>query len=134
MNKQYPIKTLMTIDDNEVDQMLYKRVIKRSGIVEKIIDFQLATDALAYLKSEECEEIDVILLDINMPRMNGFEFLERVKSDLGPKFPALIVIMLTSSLNQEDAERVKEFKAVKAYFNKPLDIEDVESIASMVTR
>lgn len=132
MSAEYAIKTLMTIDDNETDQMLYKRVINRSGLVENIIAFQLATDALAYLKSEECEKIDVILLDINMPIMNGFEFLERATNDIDPKLSSLIVIMLTTSLNQADVARAKEFGVVKAYFNKPLNIEHLESLAGLL--
>jgi len=65
-----------------------------------------------------------------MPLMNGFEFLKRVTIDLGPKFSALIVIMLTSSLSQADAARAKEFGFIKTYFDKPLNIKQLERVAS----
>lgn len=71
------IKMAMIIDDEQADQMLYKLIIKRSGLIENTLAFQMAEDALDYLKSEDKDPIDVIFLDINMPRMNGFEFLER---------------------------------------------------------
>lgn len=122
----------MSIDDCDVDQMLYKRIIKRAGIVEKVITFQLAEDALAYLKSDDCEEIDVILLDINMPRMSGFEFLEKATEQLGPEVLKCVVVMLTTSLNPQDEQRAREFDVVKAYLNKPLAKEDLESVAKLV--
>ena len=132
MSEEQKIKTLMTIDDNEVDQMLYKRIIDRSGIVENTIAFQLATDALTYLKSSDCEEIDVILLDINMPLMNGFEFLEQLSEDFDSEFSPFVVIMLTTSLDPRDRERAEAFHMVKAQFNKPLVIEDIAKIAGLL--
>jgi len=74
--KNEKIGTLMMIDDNQIDQMLYKRIIERSGLVEKLQSFSMADEALEYLKSEPENWPDVVLLDINMPKMDGFEFLE----------------------------------------------------------
>lgn len=132
MSDEFKIRTLMSIDDCDVDQMLYKRIIKRAGIVEKVITFQLAEDALAYLKSDGCEEIDVILLDINMPRMNGFEFLEQATKELDDDVLKCVVVMLTTSLNPQDEKRARDFDVVKAYLNKPLAKEDLESVAQLV--
>lgn len=132
MSDDYKIKTLMSIDDSEIDQMVYKRIIKRSGVVENVITFQLAEDALDYLMSDDREEIDVILLDINMPRMNGFEFLEAATAKLGDDFINCIVIMLTTSLNAQDERRAKEFGMVKSYLNKPLEEEHLELVAQLI--
>ena len=129
MSNELKIKTVMTIDDDELDQMLYKRVIDRSGIVDNVISFQLAEEALTYLKSEDRAEIDVIFLDINMPRMNGFEFLEQALNELGPEFSKSVVIMLTTSLNPADKERADKHKVVKAFLHKPLTIEQLQTTA-----
>lgn len=131
MSEHSKIRTMMTIDDSELDQILYKRVITRSGLVEKVISFQYAEDALSYLKSDDREKIDVILLDINMPRMSGFDFLERALSDLGPEFSTSVVIMLTTSLDPADEKRAKQFEVVKAYLNKPLSPEGLENIVRL---
>lgn len=132
MTAEPKIKTAMIIDDEQVDQILYKLIIKRSGLVENIVTFQMAEDALDYLKSKDRDAIDVIFLDINMPRMNGFEFLERAVAELGPGFVRCIVIMLTTSLDPEDEARAWKFEAVKGYLNKPLNLDDLSKVAAIV--
>ncbi len=132
MKEIIKIKTVMTVDDNSIDQILYKRIMNRSGLVDNIISFQYADDALQYLKSDDSEKIDVIFLDINMPRMSGLEFLERMSNDFGPEFSSLVVIMLTTSLDPEDERRAQQYKAVKAYMRKPLKVEDLATVSHLL--
>jgi CheY-like chemotaxis protein len=63
---------------------------------------------------------DVIFLDINMPRMNGFEFLAAAQDLLGAAALPPVVMMLTTSLDPRDRVRASAFAAVKSYINKPL--------------
>ncbi|WP_157044668.1 response regulator [Roseobacter sp. GAI101] len=126
------IGTIMLVDDDQVDQMMYKRVIDRSGLVRKIISFQYPDKALEFLKAPDCGEIDVLLLDINMPRLNGFEFLERAVAEVGPAFAKVVVVMLTTSLDPKDKERADSFSIVKAFLNKPLTAADLEYISSLL--
>ena len=116
------IGTAMTIDDEKIDQILYKRIMERSGLVDNVIAFRMAEDALDYLKSPDREPVDVIFLDINMPRMNGFEFLDQATSELGDSFVDCVVIMLTTSLDPEDEKRARCFSVVKEYLAKPLSL------------
>ncbi len=132
MTPSLKIGTAMTIDDEKVDQMLYQRIMKRSGLVENVIAFRLAEEALDYLKSPDREQVDVIFLDINMPRMNGFEFLERAISELGEGFVDCVVIMLTTSLDPEDEERARRFHVVKDYLDKPLTPDNLKSVAELL--
>lgn len=127
------INTLMIIDDNELDHFLYKRIINRSKRVDNVISFTYADEALEFLKRKDREHIDVIFLDINMPRMNGFEFLAAATEQLGDSFANAVIVMLTTSMATQDQERANEFDIVKAYVNKPLTEADVDLIAEEFT-
>jgi len=122
----------MLIDDELLDQKIYQRVLKRSGIVDEIITFQYADEALEYLKSIEPKSIDVIFLDINMPRMNGFEFLESATDEIGEEFAGAVIVMLTTSLNPADQERAMSFEVVRDFINKPLTEEHVLGVSNML--
>lgn len=123
---------VMLIDDERVDQMMYKRILDRSGMAQDIIPFTYAEDALAYLADTEKPPVDIIFLDINMPRMTGFEFLEAADAKLGAAFQTSVVIMLTTSLNRADRERAAKFPLVKAYLNKPLEHEYLVEAANIL--
>ena len=122
----------MLIDDEEFDQRQYLRVLQRSGLVETVLQYTYAADALAHLVAHPELEVDVIFLDINMPRMNGFEFLEEATEKLGADFVKTVVVMLTTSLNPNDRTRAENFDVVRDFINKPLTMSNVERIAEMV--
>lgn len=132
MSGPVKIATAMTIDDEGLDQRLYRRIMERSGLVERVLSFRMAREALDYLKSEDSENIDVIFLDINMPQMNGFEFLERATAELGEGFARCVVIMLTTSLDPRDEARARQFDVVKKYLNKPLTLDDLRHVAGLL--
>lgn len=126
------IKTVITIDDEPIDQMIYKRVLKRSGIVENVMDFQLAEQALAWFRTADRVKPDIVFLDIHMPRMNGFEFLDEAIAEFGEEF-ANIVIILTTSLDPADRERASQYPMVRDYLSKPLTVENVQLAARYVS-
>lgn len=126
------IRTVMLIDDEKSDQFLYKRIIERSGLVENLISYQYAEDALEYLQKNDHQKVDVIFLDINMPRMDGFEFLEAATEKFGDNFAKVIVIMLTTSLDPTDVKRANTYPAVKDFLNKPLTVEHLEKASTLV--
>lgn len=126
------INLAFLIDDNEIDQRHYKRVLERSGMVENVMLFSFADDALEHIKAHPDLEIDVIFLDINMPRMNGFEFIEAAIEQIGVSFAKVVVAMLTTSLNPEDRERANSFEVVKDFITKPLTVEHVKRVARLL--
>lgn len=128
------IRNLMVVDDNKVDQMIYRRIIKRSGLVGQVLQFLSAEEALAHLRQKDRAVVDAILLDINMPRMDGFEFLAAATEELGDSFTRMLVVMLTTSLDPRDAARASQFSVVKQYLNKPLVQKHLEQIADYLNR
>ena len=129
MSDGYPIGSVMLIDDSEIDQMISKRLIERSGMVGQFIGFLSAEAALEHLKNTDLPAVDAILLDVKMPRMDGWEFLEAATSELGESFARIVVMMLTTSLDPRDQERAQQFSVVKDYCNKPLLQDYLERLA-----
>lgn len=134
MSNTSSIHTVMTIDDEPIDQMIYRRVLKRSGIVENVIDFQMAEDALNHFRTTSDAKPDILFLDIHMPAMNGFEFLDQMMSEFGDEFADCIVIMLTTSLDPQDRERAKRYPMVKDYLSKPLTLENISTVAGFLDK
>lgn len=122
------VETIAIIDDDEILLELYKRIVKRSGLVRNFLTFSLAEDALTYLLRQDRPHIDVIFLDINMPRMDGFEFLDEITQLDGGQIDNTEFVMLSSSSNPDDHERALQYTPVKEFLNKPLAIEDLERI------
>lgn len=114
----------MIVDDSEADQFLAKLIIEGFDPDIEILQAYDGQEALEILKDLP-KQPDVIFLDINMPRMNGHEFLAEydtwdVKSQ--------IIIMLTSSSQEQDKEKSLAHKCVKQYFEKPLDSVSLETL------
>ncbi len=130
------IKSLLVIDDDDVDTCQVEKVIKASGMVEHIYAFRNGEEALdcfthleeSKMKFKEYFPPQVVLLDINMPRMNGFEFLEGYSKLSDFRKSNLIVVMLTSSDQEKDRAQAAKHEHVKDYFIKPFNKEHLEKI------
>lgn len=126
-----PIRTLMVIDDSSFDQLICQRIIAKSGLVQELIQYIDPEKALDHLAGPGNLSPDLILLDINMPRMNGFEFLEaaqrRVGADLCP-----IMVMLDTSMDPAGEKRARHFPSVHGFFIKPLSKEKLQGFAGFL--
>lgn len=125
------IEKLMLIDDSEVDQMIYRRIVQKSGLVRTLIQFTDGREALAHLEENPDDGPDLILLDINMPSMDGFEFLEAATHKLN-MLDCPIVVMLTTSLNPKDEERARSFELVQDFLNKPLSVDQLRDLSRLL--
>ena len=121
----------MLVDDNPDDNFFHERVIKKNNIAEIVVAQQTGRDALEYLKMEKENENlhpDLIFLDINMPGMNGWEFLEEY-GKLDEKFKSrAVVIMLTTSENPDDKLKAEAMNAASEFKTKPLTKEMLDEI------
>jgi len=105
------------IDDNELDLLISKKLISKQDKSLEFTEFSNATEAINFLKGQEKMDFDIVLLDLNMPEMNGWEFLDEYKE---LQYPKAHVYILTSSLDTRDKLKSKEYEVVKGYFDKPL--------------
>lgn len=116
------IKLLVFVDDDYATNFYHKVIVRDSGLVEQFIFFSEPEKALAYfedLNSQDNPIIpDAIFLDINMPKIDGWEFLERYAQIEVVKSP--IIIMLSTSINPADEYKATSNPLVKGFKNKPL--------------
>lgn len=109
------------IDDDSLTNMLNKMLILEHFPSSEIQDFEVAEDAVALLKDRK-NWPNVIFLDINMPVMNGWDFLDEIKGMFLPGDTIPKIHMLTSSISPEDKAMSLEYSQVTSYLIKPLEL------------
>lgn len=121
-------KTVIIIDDNEDDLLFAQINVERCGESADLKQFLRASDALAFLASGEVVGPTLVLLDINMPVMNGFDFLDAFEQLPITSRPNMKVVMLTSSMDERDHRRALSYASVKDYVRKPIARTEVASL------
>ncbi|MBT3260064.1 MAG: response regulator [Deltaproteobacteria bacterium] len=111
-------KPILLIEDDQVDAMTVKRALKEIKVTNRLDIMQNGEEALSFLRNPENEKPGIILLDLNMPKMNGIEFLKIAKRDETLK--RIPVVVLTTSKAEQD--KVDSFDlGVVGYMLKPVD-------------
>ena len=120
---------ILLIEDDIIDAMTVKRALKELKVSNPVIRVENGEKAIAYLKDKNNVRPTIILLDLNMPKMNGLEFLKIVKAD--PRFNFIPVIVLTTSGDEKD--KIETFKhSIAGYMIKPVDYNQfVETIRTI---
>lgn len=114
---------IIIIDDDSVCNMLTERVLNKY-VNADILSFVDAKKALDYITSQPTLP-EHILLDIIMPQMDGWQFLDRLKDEVGSANITSKVTILTSSIRESDRQKALSFSCIKNYANKPLEKEDL---------
>ncbi len=110
-------KPVLLVEDDYIDVLTIKRAFREINLQNDIIVTGNGEEALEYLDNPQNERPSIILLDLNMPRMNGIEFLQLVKRS--DKHKIIPVIVLTTSSHEKD--RIESFKSsVAGYITKPV--------------
>ncbi len=122
---RFTSKPILLIEDDSVDAMTVKRALKELRVSNPLQHVENGEEALAYLNNPANERPCLILLDINMPVMNGIEFLQAMKSV--PALKCLPVVALTTSDEQED--KMESFQlGVAGYMRKPVEYQQFVEI------
>ncbi len=125
------LKNVLLIDDSESDNFYHARKIQKMGITDNIHMCFSGEEALEYLKSELDgihPQPTLIFLDINMPGMNGWEFLEEYEKLELAQQGEIVLTMLSNSIDERDRVRAQEFKSVHGFYSKPLNEDYLTSI------
>lgn len=133
--KKIPV---VVVDDNEADRYIVRRVLSKAEDFDEVLEAECGNVFLEEFydgtgKTFAEDPPLLILMDVNMPGMNGFETVEELqrRSEAGKGPRTVVVMMFTSSDNPDDRERASHLVAVKGYIQKPLDETDVQFMRSV---
>ncbi|SKC17844.1 Response regulator receiver domain-containing protein [Dyadobacter psychrophilus] len=121
--------TILLVEDDEVDVMNVKRAFKKNNISNPLVVASNGIEALEVLRSVSPDRPrpKIVLLDLNMPRMGGIEFLKEIRQD--PELSSLSVFVMTTS--NEDSDKIEAFNLnVAGYILKPLSMDRFISAVS----
>ncbi|MNK27902.1 Chemotaxis protein CheY [compost metagenome] len=124
---------LLVIDDDDINIFIISKIVEKTGYDVEICakhNGQLAIDYIKGLLSENQNLPDLVLIDINMPILNGWEFIEAFEAlDLKADND---MYMLSSSVYENDIEKAKSYKSVKGFISKPLSIDRLKELLEAV--
>ncbi|MDR3712995.1 MAG: response regulator [Puia sp.] len=130
---QKKLSCILLIDDDEPTNFINRMIIEEVGCAGEVKIMQGGREALDYLS--HCGESaggypcpDLILLDVNMPAMDGWEFLAQYKELSNTQKAEIVVVMLTTSLNPDDQIRAERIPEISGFRNKPLNADMLRQI------
>ncbi len=124
-------KTIWVVDDDPIYQIIINKIIQKSAVFSSNYSFTNGKEALNELKKSlgDINSLpDIILLDINMPVMDGWQFIEELKNIKSQISKQITTYIVSSSIATEDMDKSKKIKDVFGYIPKPVSLEDLLSI------
>ena len=121
-------KSIWVIDDDQIYQMIIKKLIRRSEVFEEEAYYICTHQVFDDLNNSQVSLPDVILLDINMPSMDGWQFIEKLRfiyPDLAERTEIYIV---SSSIAYSDKERAEAIPEIRSFLSKPMSVEKLRKI------
>lgn len=136
MNKIYPVsyymkskKPILLVEDDKVDAMTVRRALKEIKVTNNVILASNGEEAIEYLLKPDSEMPCIILLDLNMPKMNGLEFMKVAKEN--EKLRKIPIVVLTTS--SEERDRMNSFQnGVAGYMTKPVDYQQFVDVIKTI--
>jgi CheY-like chemotaxis protein len=130
------INKVLCIDDDQITLVLCDMVIKKAGFAKEVLTAKNGKEGLAWFseyfsknnKSERQEPPKLIFLDLNMPVMNGWDFLEDYLMKYSDRLPGTKVVIISSTVNPEDFSRANRYEIVIDFINKPLTTEGLDDL------
>lgn len=131
------IRKVLCVDDDTISLTISQLLLKRTGFASEVDTVIDGSEALVYFENLFANNSDpvsnapeLILLDINMPVMNGWEFLQEYNPRYAEKLVNTHIIILSSTIDPEDFALAKQYPVVMQFISKPLSIENLEELKS----
>ena len=121
-------KKVLIIDDDDLSIFLIGLTIEEIPFIKSYKSVTSGWEALEFLEESDGQSPDLILVDLNMPEMDGFEFIQHFEDKFAAENPETKIIVITSSQRENDKAKSLAFKSVRGFIQKPLTEEKIESI------
>ncbi len=120
---------IFIIDDDPISIFFTERALQMGGVQAKIQTYLSAEEALTFLRKATVDELpDIIFLDLNMPQVDGWEFLESFEQLQEKARNKSLIYILTSSLDTSDVAKADDYQIVKGFIHKPISSDDIDTI------
>lgn len=131
------LKKVLLVDDSEATNYMNQYFFEKLDACETIIVTKNGKDGLDYLSSIQEEKWgtdlpELIMLDIKMPVMDGFEFLDQYEQFPKEMRKYIITVLLTTSMSIIDRDKAKEYSSVKSFLNKPLTVKQLKEMLEYI--
>lgn len=117
------LKRVLLIDDDPITNFLHAVVLKETGFTQQVETVETVSDALDLLANAQANRIDtpeLIFLDLNMPGLNGWDFMEEYQKRQEKVPLSSVIVVLTTSLNPDDTQKASRIREIAEFRNKPL--------------
>lgn len=130
------IQNIYIIDDNEIDILIHKKIIKDTDQFHNISTFNNAAKALKHLESIPNDQPfpELVFLDLHMPSINGFDFMVKYQQIDHPKKDQLKIIILSNSMEEHHLKVLNDQKNIMGFYNKPLDQYKIQDISAKIVQ
>lgn len=122
------LESILLLDDNYSTNFIHKKFIAGAKCAKNVVDFQSGIDTLEYLNSTENKIPELIFIDINMPIMSAWEFLDKFNELERADKSNTVIILLTTSLSPKDEEKAANISQINGIWLKPLSEEKISAI------
>lgn len=122
-------KTVCVIDDDEIFRKISLKMISLAGVFDEASYYRNAQEAFLSFSKKEADLPDIILLDINMPQMDGWQFLEELENRFPELYENTDIYIVSSSIAESDRIKSEEFEGLKGFITKPLTVQTLKSLA-----
>lgn len=128
-----PFPHFIIIDDSQLDCFIAEKIIQNTGTLSSVKSYAQATEAYEVIKNSDpntTEPITIIILDIQMPVMNGFQFVEAFEQLPENIRSNYAIFMFSSSINENDKNRLENHPSIRKFYGKPISKDIVASIVA----
>ncbi|TRO64257.1 response regulator [Christiangramia sabulilitoris] len=125
-------KSVWVIDDDQIYQMIIKKLIKRSEVFGEQAYYKCTHQVFEDLENSRVFLPDVILLDINMPFMDGWQFIQKLKSLYPDHIQRTEIYIVSSSIAYSDKERAESIPEICSFLSKPVSVETLKKIGEHI--